>query len=111
MGTGMDKATALLIKNELEGLHDQIRQWKDKHDTLKASHDKLVEACELFMEVKDLRNKMWQCIEKREGGLVGIQVMNDELAKVYQRLYRERQILKQTVCPKIEQALKEAEKL
>jgi len=41
MGTGMDKATAMLMKNELDGLHDQIRQWKAKYDALKASHTKL----------------------------------------------------------------------
>ena len=49
MGTGMDKATAMLMKNELDGLHDQIRQWKAKYDALKASHAKLMDVLETIV--------------------------------------------------------------
>lgn len=34
---GMDQATFLLIKNELEGLHDQIGQWKEKFSEMENS--------------------------------------------------------------------------
>ena len=63
MGTGMDKATAMLVKNELDGLHDQIRQWKAKYDALKASHTNLKDTLQLFVSLLEHQGSF---IQKRD---------------------------------------------
>ena len=97
------------IKGEWQTGKRSAACYKREIERLTQQRDDLLAACERFVEVKILRDNMWRIIENRKDGLVGIQVRKDTLAKEYQKLYTEREILKQTVYPLIEAAIKKGQ--